>query len=186
MLSGAINASWEGLRAKVAEEFAKSKINAANIEYRHCLRVQYVGQLNDVEIDLPFSAVKTADDVRTIIAKFEEAFSKQFSRAARSPELGYLVTTVVIRGIHKVVKPVLPQEPVAGPSPVAAAYKEGRQIYRHGKWHDAAILEMEKLAPGNVVMGPAVIESSATTLVVPPGAEVALDQHRIFHLRHLA
>jgi acetone carboxylase, beta subunit len=186
MLSGAINASWEGLRAKVAEEFAKSKINAANIEYRHCLRVQYVGQLNDVEIDLPFSAVKTADDVRTIIAKFEEAFSKQFSRAARSPELGYLVTTVVIRGIHKVVKPVLPQEPVAGPSPVAAAYKEGRQIYRHGKWHDAAILEMEKLAPGNVVLGPAVIESSATTLVVPPGAEVALDQHRIFHLRHLA
>jgi acetone carboxylase, beta subunit len=36
------------------------------------------------------------------------------------------------------------------------------------------------------VMGPAVIESSATTLVVPPGAEVGLDQHRIFHLRHLA
>ena len=44
---------------------------------------------------------------------------------------------------------------------------------------------MEKLAAGNVVKGPAVIELSATTLVVPPDAEVTLDSHRIFHLRHL-
>ena len=46
-----------------------------------------MGQLNDVEIDLPFEAVKTAADMRTIIAKFEEAYSKQFSRAARSRNL---------------------------------------------------------------------------------------------------
>jgi len=185
MLSGAINASWDVLRSKVAAEFAKSKIDEKNIEYRHCLRVQYVGQLNDVEIELPFSGVRTPADMLTIIARFEEAYSKQFSRAARSPELGYLVTTVVIRGIHKVMKPALPKEPVVGPEPSASAYKESRKIYRFGKWYDAAILEMEKLAPGNVVTGPAVIESSATTLVVPPDAEVTLDQHRIFHLRHL-
>jgi N-methylhydantoinase A/acetone carboxylase beta subunit len=185
MLSGAINASWEGLRGRVAAEFAKSKIDEAGIDYRYCLRVQYVGQLNDVEIELPFISVRDEADVRTIIRQFEEAYSKQFSRAARSPELGYLVTTVVIRGVHKVVKPVLPTEKTAGPDPDSSAYKAGRKVYRHGKWHDAVILEMEKVRPGNVVSGPAVIESPATTLVVPPGAEVVLDQHRIFHLRHL-
>ena len=83
------------------------------------------------------------------------------------------------------MKPVLPTEPLAGPRPAANAYKAGRRIYRQSKWHDASILEMEKLAPGNVEKGPAVIESSATILVVPPNAEVTLDQHRIFHLRHL-
>ena len=144
-----------------------------------------MGQLNDVEIDLPFSTVATADDVRTIIEKFEDAYSKQFSRAARSPELGYLVTTVVIRGVHKVMKPVLPSEPMAGPKPAGGAFKASRKVYRYGQWHDAKILEMEKLAAGNVIVGPAVIESSATTLVVPPDAEVTLDSHRIFHLRHL-
>ena len=70
----------ESLRARVAAEFGKSQVPEDGIEYRHCLRVQYVGQLNDVEIDLPFSAVATADDVRTIISKFEDAYSKQFSR----------------------------------------------------------------------------------------------------------
>lgn len=185
MVSGAINASWDGLRARVAEEFAKSKVDEKSIEFRYCLRVQYVGQLNDVEIELPFSSIGSEADIRTIIRRFEDAYSKQFSRAARSPELGYLITTVVVRGICKVMKPVLPTEPTAGAKPVRSAYKAGRKIYRNGKWHDAAILEMEKLLPGNVVSGPAVIESSATTLVVPPGAEVQLDQHRIFHLRHL-
>ncbi len=137
MLSGAINAGWESLRARVAAEFAKSQVPDDGIEYRHCLRVQYVGQLNDVEIDLPFSSLATADDVRAIISKFEDAYSKQFSRAARSPELGYLVTTVVIRGVHKVMKPVLPSEPLSGANPVAGAFKASRKIYRHGTWHDA-------------------------------------------------
>ena len=184
-LSGAVNAGWESLRARIAAEFAKSRVPEESIEYRHCLRVQYVGQLNDVEIDLPFSAIATADDVWTIIEKFEEGYSKQFSRAARSPELGYLVTTAVIRGVHKVMKPVLPSESMAGPKPAASAFKASRKVYRYGQWHDAQILEMEKLAAGNVVAGPAVVESSATTLVVPPHAEVTLDSHRIFHLRHL-
>ncbi|HTR12465.1 MAG TPA: hydantoinase/oxoprolinase family protein, partial [Roseiarcus sp.] len=184
-LSGAVNAGWESLRARIAAEFAKSRVPEESIEYRHCLRVQYVGQLNDVEIDLPFSAIATADDVWTIIEKFEEGYSKQFSRAARSPELGYLVTTAVIRGVHKVMKPVLPSEPMAGPKPAADAFKASRKVYRYGEWHDAQILEMEKLAAGNVIAGPAVVESSATTLVVPPHAEVTLDSHRIFHLRHL-
>lgn len=185
LLSGAVNASWGSLRKRVEDEFAKSKISADGIEFRHCLRVQYVGQLNDVEIDLPFGTVASEADVRIIIKRFEEAYSKQFSRAARSPELGYLVTTVVIRGIHKVMKPTLPVEPMATHEPSSAAYKKGRKIYRNGKWHDAAIFEMEKLVPGNVVAGPSIIESSATTLVVPPDAEVALDRNRIFHLRHL-
>ena len=68
------------------------------------------------------------------------------------------MTTVVIRGVHKVMKPVLPSEPFSGAEPAAGAFKTGRKIYRHGTWHDAQILEMEKLAAGNVVKGPAVIE----------------------------
>jgi N-methylhydantoinase A/oxoprolinase/acetone carboxylase beta subunit len=95
------------------------------------------------------------------------------------------MTTAVVYGTCEVMKPALPQEPLSGETPPAEAYKEGRKIYRGGKWHDAVILEMEKLLPGNVITGPAVIEAGATTFVVPPATQARLDQHRIFHLRHL-
>jgi acetone carboxylase beta subunit len=42
---------------------------------------------------------------------------------------------------------------------------------------------MEKMLPGNKLKGISIIESPSTTLVVPLGFEVTLDQHRIFHLK---
>lgn len=184
-IRAAVNTGWAGLRQKVADEFAKSRVAVDQITYRHCLRVQYVGQLNDLEVELPFDTIETADNVRQIIERFEDAYAKLFSRAARSPELGYLITTAVVYGTCEVKKPALPKESLAETTVPASAYKEGRKIYRGGKWHDAVILEMEKLLPGNVISGPAVIESGATTFVIPPAAQARLDQHRIFHLRHL-
>ena len=41
---------------------------------------------------------------------------------------------------------------------------------------------MEKLKPGNEIKGPAVIESDATTYVIPPGFQTFLDVNRLFHL----
>lgn len=184
VVSGAINAGWADLRGKVAEEFAKSGIEAGQIDFRPCLRVQYVGQLNDVEIELPFDEVTSADDVREIIARFEEAYAKQFSRAARSPELGYLITTILMRGVVQVMKPALPNLPLEGAEPAADAIKGTRPMYSGGKWHDASILDMDRLRPGNVIRGPAIIEAASTTFVLPPATETRLDQHLIFHLRH--
>jgi acetone carboxylase beta subunit len=33
------------------------------------------------------------------------------------------------------------------------------------------------------IIGPAIIESDATTFVVPDGFETTLDKHRLFHLK---
>jgi N-methylhydantoinase A/oxoprolinase/acetone carboxylase beta subunit len=75
-IAAVVNAGWTGLRTKVADEFAKSRVPTERIVYRHCLRVQYVGQLNDLEVELPFDTIRTADDVRAIVDRFEEAYAK--------------------------------------------------------------------------------------------------------------
>lgn len=60
-----------------------------------------------------------------------------------------------------------------------------RKFYRHKKWVDAQLYQMETLQPGNRITGPAIIESDATTLVVPGGFETFLDGHRLFHLKEV-
>ena len=44
---------------------------------------------------------------------------------------------------------------------------------------------MEKLLPGNKLGAFSIIESTATTLVVPTGFETYLDENRIFHLKEI-
>ncbi len=183
--AAAINGPWEELRERVTGEFAKSHVDPGGVALRHRLRVQYVGQLNDVEIDLPFEKVETAEHVGEIIERFEDLYSTMYSRSARSPELGYLVTTVVLTGVVEVEKPRLPEDPITDEESAAEARRGTRKAYYKGEWNEAGIYDMEQLQTGNRVVGFAVIESPSTTFVVPTGRQALLDQHRIFHLSNV-
>ena len=44
-----------------------------------------------------------------------------------------------------------------------------------GGWLDAAIRNRASLAPGNQIVGPAVIEEMSSTTVVPPGYRANVD-----------
>ena len=82
-------------------------------------------------------------------------------------------------------KPVLPEDADGGPTPPKEAYLGTRPFYRHKKWVDAALWKMEALKAGNHIVGPAIIESDATTFVVPDGFETTIDKHRLFHLKEV-
>lgn len=178
----AVNSAWEALEGRVVEEFAKSGVAVDRITFGHFVRVQYVGQLNDVEVKVPFKRVKTEDDIREVIRDFEEAYAKLYSRAATSPELGYLTTTAVIKGVVAVEKPQLPTDPLMDAEPPAEALKGTRKVYRNGGWHEAKIYHMDRLKSGNRFSGVSIIESPSTTLVIPAGFTAWLDEHRLFHL----
>ena len=108
-----------------------------------------------------------------------------YSNSARSPELGFSVTGAIMRGLVITQKPVLPEDPDGGEEPPPEARVGTRPFYRHKKWIEATIWKMESLKPGNCIVGPAIIESDATTFVVPDGFESRLDKHRLFHLKEI-
>ena len=105
-----------------------------------------------------------------------------FKRAAPSPEQGYQITTDIGTGVDPSPNPTLPQADGHGQTPPEAAHKDTRPIYWDEDWHDADIWEMDELKAGNRIVGPSVIESPATTVLVPPCFEAPLDENHIFHL----
>ena len=92
-------------------EFAKSGIERDSIRFTHAVRMQYYGQLNDIEFVSPHAALQDASQVDDLIDTFEEAYAKMYASSARSPEFGYLVTHVIVHGTVDVEKPALPQLP---------------------------------------------------------------------------
>jgi len=177
-----INAAWSDLKDQVAEAFARNNIERDNVHFRPYLRIQYQGQINDIEVPVTFDAFDSPDQISVVIAAFEDTYAKIYAASARSPELGYQVTLAIMTGVVDVEKPALPEDQRAGEVPVAAATKPNRQVFWHDAWISAAIYEMDLLEAGNVIHGMAIIEAPSTTFVVPPGHRAELDSHRIFHL----
>ena len=174
-----IDGGWQMLRERVVEEFAKSGIEPDGITFRHYARIQYYGQLNDIEILSPHPSISRVDQVDDLIEAFSTAYGKLYARSARSPELGYLVTNVIVTGSAPVEKPALPEEPEAdGEPPVKGA----RPVWWSEGWEDTPLYEQDQIKAGQSVTGPAIIESPADTFAVPPGRRARLDGHRIFHL----
>lgn len=178
-----VNGQIAFLKGKVSESFAASGVVEETIGFTVSLRMQYLGQLNDLEVRCRKEELEGPGDLRVLFADFEELYAKVYALAARSPELGYLLTTVVVAGSAQVEKPVLPGRPLAGKQPPAEAGKGERRVYWGGQWASAPVFEMDRLLPGNEIAGLAIVEAPATTLVVPPDREILLDEHLIFHLR---
>jgi len=182
-----ITAAWRELEGRVTEEFQKSGFEPIEVEYVHSVRMQYYGQLNDIEIDSPAPALETAEQVNALISNFEDSYGRLYAASAKSPELGYLVTQAVVRGRVPVEKPSLVEKPVTSGSPPV---KGSRPVYwpvaagRPAGFTETDVYEMSEVRNGHRIEGPAIIEAAATTFPVPPDRLVWIDRHDIFHLEY--
>ncbi|MGN8412067.1 hydantoinase/oxoprolinase family protein [Helicobacter pylori] len=180
-----IQDAWDELTLKVIEEFRINGFSEKDVILRPGYRMQYMGQLNDLEITSPVSKAASVADWEEIVKEYEKTYARVYSESACSPELGFSVTGVIMRGVVATQKPVIPVEKEHGATPPKEAKIGVRKFYRHKKWVDADVWHMEKLLPGNEVIGPAIVESDATTFVIPNGFATRLDKHRLFHLKEI-
>ncbi|MBA2342991.1 MAG: hydantoinase/oxoprolinase family protein [Thermoleophilaceae bacterium] len=174
-----VTGGWLGLEDRVAAEFEKSGIEREQIRFTHAVRMQYYGQLNDIEIVSPRPELEEGAHVDELIGEFEQAYAKVYARSARSPELGYLITQAIVMGSVEVEQPALPElaEGEGAPAP-----KEMRKVHWGDGFAETDVFQLENVRAGNTIDGPAVLESPATTFTVPPGRSATLDTNQIFHL----
>lgn len=178
-----IRAAWEGLVTEAREEMRAEGVDPATLEYRYGVSARYIGQLESFDTMLPDGAMAGADDVRRMIAAFEDMYTKVYPEGARFPDAGYSLTTVNLEAVAPKPQPSLPDYPLAGVVPSPEAYVETREVYHKNAWTPFKVFEMGRLEPGNEIPGPAIIRDPMTTVVIPPGREMWLDSKRILHYR---
>ncbi len=182
-IGGMITGAWVGLQDRVAEEFAKSGIGRDSIRFTHAVRMQYYGQLNDIEFVSPHAALQDSSHVDDLVDTFEERVRKDVRVLGPFPEFGYLVTHVIVHGTVDVEKPALPQMPEEpGRPPLKASRRVHWGRASRDEFVESEIFQLESVAAGNSIDGPAIVEHSATTFAIPPGRRATLDAHHIFHL----
>jgi N-methylhydantoinase A len=177
----AINRTWDDMRAQARAEMSAEV--AGEIRFTPLAMIRYGGQLSDLELVSRFQWLSGPRDLDLLIADWEDLYARINSRVAKYELAGYQLFELGMLATVAKVKPRLVVHPLAAPTPAPAARKGTRNLYHGGAWHVATTWEMDQLRPGNRVDGPAIVEHPATTLVVPPGRWIEIDQWNFIWLK---
>ncbi|MGX5829762.1 hydantoinase/oxoprolinase family protein [Mesorhizobium sp. 43Arga] len=178
-----VTAVWDDLTKAAVDEMIVDGHARDKIKTVPFLMMRYTGQLEDVEVMAPLPAIQSTDDMRRVIDEFEAVYAKVNHRVSRYGEAGFSITELGLIATADKVKPVLLKRPL-GKSDPTFAHKGVREAYIGGRWHKANLYEMDLLQPGHEVIGPAIIEHPATTLVVHPQDRVHVDEWTLLHYTH--
>ncbi|MDP6560652.1 MAG: hydantoinase/oxoprolinase family protein, partial [Candidatus Binatia bacterium] len=173
-----LNKGWRELEEKALTDFREEGISTDRIAFRYGVYARYLGQIDSFEVPLSLGQIENPEDMDQVIAEFEMAYTAIYPKAARYPQSGYFISEVFLEAVADRTRPHIPRYPLSPPSP-KNGYKGRRQVYHLDRWEDFSIWEMDQLAAGNEIEGPAIIEHPMTTLVIPPEKKVVFDEHRL-------
>ena len=177
-------AKYDELKNQAVSDILEEGYRIDQIVFKPYVRMMYSGQLDALEIEAPSMNLTTAVDIDQLIFTFESLYERVYTRAAKFEQAGYQATEVVLLASVPTTQPKLQRRPLEEKKPSREAFKGRRQVFWEGYWQPFDTWEMDRIVPGNVVDGPAIIEHPATTYVVPPDYHTMMDGYKIFWLKH--
>ncbi|MCC7413117.1 MAG: hydantoinase/oxoprolinase family protein [Gammaproteobacteria bacterium] len=163
---------------KANEELVAENLPVDEAVYSLELDMLYGGQVNVKRMSSPVLHINSNDDAMRVYDAFEKEFSEAFSPLVVNKPGGVYLDNFVLRVTVETKKPALPEYPLQDADPQAAQLGSRSAYWLElGAAVDTPVYGFEKLQPGNVVTGPAVLEAELTTVVVPPGQRLGIDKH---------
>ena len=171
------NETVENLIEQARRDLTGDGLNLNDASFVLELDMLYGGQFHVKRALSPLLAIHSGEDVRAICDAFNKEFSEAFSPFVVNPEGGIFIESFILKAIVPTKKVEMPKMTLEGHSPTAARKAE-RPVYwpPEKDFRTTPIFTYELLRPGNVVEGPAIVESEYTTLVVPPAMRFSIDE----------
>jgi N-methylhydantoinase A len=165
----------ERARNQLADEgFADDRIS---LEWSIDLR--YGRQVH--EVTTPVRAGTPLDEAgfQTLVDDFETLYERKYGKGSAYRDAGMEMTMFRLSARGRMTRPEIVAETPGGSDP-SGAHIGRRKIFveARGGLEDADIYDFERLAPGNVIPGPAVIHTPITTIVLQDAQTGRMDELR--------
>ena len=180
------NRSVESLIEQAKIDLHSENLDVDSAVFELELDMLYGGQVHVKRFTSSHLTIGSDEDVQDIYDAFEKEFSETFSPHVVNKPGGVYLDAMVLKAIIPTEKPVMHEFALDGEE--AGHAKKGN---RNAYWPelntriDTDVYQFEKLAPGNRLEGPALIEAEFTTIVIPPGQFFHIDNHSLGLLEYL-
>ena len=178
-----INEQLELLQKKAAALMKQEGIAASRQRFEFSLDVRHKGQINEVEILLPWERLASGYEAK-LRHLFVKRYEQLYGRGSALPGAQLEIVVCRLRAKALTPQPRLVTAKKLSAAIPKAALRRKREIYwpELGKKKSTPVFDGERLACGNRIAGPAIVETADTTVVVQPGNRLRVDALGNFEL----
>lgn len=172
----AVNALLKELSDKGTSQLGEDGIEEANQTLSFSVDMRHRGQINEVEVQLD-SGELSPDDEDKLRAQFVDRYERLYGHGAALHGARLEMVTFRCRATAKSVKPQLVSASTMTDEIDVNAKTGEREIYwaEHKAKSSTPIYDGYLLKPGNKIIGPCVVETTTTSMVVHPNQRIEVD-----------
>jgi N-methylhydantoinase A len=168
-----LNANLDAIEARARAMMAGEGIVSARQRFEFSLDVRHKGQINEVEVLMPWKRL-SADYEPRLRKLFVERYEKLYGRGSALAGAQLEIVVCRLRARALTPRPKLTRTKMASRAVPKAAFLKPRMIWWQGL-KKTPVVDGDKLAAGNTIRGPAIVETTDTTVVVHPGTTLRVD-----------
>jgi len=174
-----INALYAPMIERAEKSLASEGFGRDRIQLGWSADFRYSRQVH--EVTTPVRAATPLDDagMKRLMDDFEQLYERKYGRGSAYREAGMEMTSFRLTARGLMARPSIEKAQLRAPAPDAARMGK-RKVFVDAAsgMAEAEIYDFTKLAPGNVVKGPAVIHTPITTIVVQAKQTGRMDAYR--------
>ncbi len=171
--AGQLNANLDAIEKRARAMMAGEGIAPARQRFEFSLDVRHKGQINEVEVLIPWKRVPEDYEPR-LRQLFVERYEKLYGRGSALAGAQLEIVVCRLRARALTPRPKLTRSRGATKAIPKGAVLKPRTIWWRGL-KKTPVYDGEKLAAGNAIRGPAIVETADTTVVVHPGTTLRVD-----------
>jgi N-methylhydantoinase A len=175
-----VNDNFATLIQRALKDLRAAGFSEGDIQLVRSVDMRYRYQVHELNVPFPSGTPTiTESDMEALYVLFDDLYEKAFGQGSGYREAGKEILTFRLTAAGLLKKPIVKAEPVSKSSGTAALKGE-REAYfeEHNSFVPTRIYDFNKMRPGIVFDGPAIIETPVTTVVVNPGDRAAMDEYR--------
>jgi N-methylhydantoinase A len=171
-----LNKVLDGLQKKAVHLLKEEGITEARHRFEFSLDVRHKGQINEVEIVLPFERLPAQYEAK-LRKLFTDRYEKLYGRGSALAGAQLEIVVCRLRARALTPRPKLVRAKGASKIIPKSAMRRKRDIYwpDFGKLRPTPVYDGDALVTGNRIQGPAIVETADTTVVVHPRSVLTLD-----------
>jgi N-methylhydantoinase A len=173
-----INRVYAELEAEAQTAFKQHGVPPEKVILKRSADLRYIGQFHEVEIDMAGGKINR-EAVDAAAAGFTRKHEELYTFAM--PWKAVEILTLRLKATTPNAPFALPQV-AKGDADPKPALKRRRSCRFNGRDVDTPIYDGEKMMAGNVISGPAIIEETTTTVVIPEAYVCSVDKYKNYIL----
>jgi len=174
-----INALYAPLLETAQAQLADDGFDADRIQLDYAVDLRYARQVHEVTTPIRKRGVLTDADIATLVDDFEALYERKYGKGSAYRDAGMEMTMFRLTARGLMTRPEIEKMGAESADPSAA--RIGRRdifVEAKGGFAPGDIYDFDKLRPGNIITGPAVIHTPITTMVLQQNQTGRMDEYR--------